>query len=303
MDELKRLPVERMCADDCALFMWVTNPHIKAGIDIMEAWGFRYCTVFKFWSKVFPNGNPVSGVGWWSRGSVEQLLEGRRGQPLQWKTTFSEPQLYTSVRTKHSEKPKEIRESLCDFLAIPGRRIELFARSTAAQWDAWGLEIDGYLHKCDMSAISGVTLTDTSRTISTQTHGSLGETIAGVRLTNAPAPAPAVKPRAVIRRTSTPRIAALRTVPELYLPEELNPTTEPPINSDNVLPVAAAKRSRPAIHTSLVLPAEPAIMPRETHHAPWDFKEKRVTVHTEGCNCIICKQKRRRLGSAGGTSV
>ena len=31
--ELKKIPIQDICADDCLLFMWVTSPHLAQGIE------------------------------------------------------------------------------------------------------------------------------------------------------------------------------------------------------------------------------------------------------------------------------
>lgn len=147
IDDLKRLPVPQVAADTSALFLWVTNPLLRQGLDLMHAWGFEYKTVFKVWCKRFPNGKPVSGCGWWSRPSTEMVLVGTRGKGyMQWKQTYSEPQEFEGLRRRHSEKPDEIRESIRTFFDVPGmRRLELFARTKGAGFDAWGLEVPGFL--------------------------------------------------------------------------------------------------------------------------------------------------------------
>lgn len=151
VDDLKRLPVPQIADATSVLFLWVTNPLLDKALDLMRAWGFEYKTVYKVWCKRWPNGNVVSGCGWWSRPSTEMVLVGTRGSGyMQWKQTFSEPQEFTSVRRKHSEKPDEVRESIRTFFDAPGlRRIELFARTQGPGFDAWGLEIPGFFASAD----------------------------------------------------------------------------------------------------------------------------------------------------------
>ena len=330
--ELRDLPVSEMAADDCALFMWITSPHMQQGLDLIRAWGFEMKTMFKVWSKVFPNGNPVSGIGWWSRGSCEVMLVASRGSTLQWKTTFSEPQLYTSVRSRHSEKPRELRDSIRDFLAVPGRRIELFARDIAAGWDAWGLEIPGYLHLSDTHVVSDVEMdTDTNtRSISTQTHGSLGEDLVGVKLTLPPSPRPVSQQRArpPARRPGGHRgdsyIPPLRAPPEptdippawvLDVPHPVSRPSRPHVQRSEAhrvslgLPLAPPATCPPqsavalpvynppvriaAKHMPLGEPSLQAAVPLAQSHFPMPPAAKRKTVHLDTCRCIICKQQKR----------
>jgi len=150
LDDLKKLPVPQIADTTSVLFLWVTNPLLDKGLDLMRAWGFDYKTVYKVWCKRWPNGSVVSGCGWWSRPSTEMVLVGARGAGyMQWKKTFSEPQEFLGVRRKHSEKPDEIRESVRTFFDAPGlRRIELFARTQTEGFDAWGLEVPGFFAQC-----------------------------------------------------------------------------------------------------------------------------------------------------------
>lgn len=36
--ELQQLPVKDIADKDCALFLWVTDSHLKEGIELMETW-------------------------------------------------------------------------------------------------------------------------------------------------------------------------------------------------------------------------------------------------------------------------
>lgn len=147
MEDLYKLPVPEIAEDDCALFLWCTNPMMPKALMLMEAWGFEYKTVFKMWLKRFSNGNPVCNPGWWSRSSTEMLLVGTKGSGiLKNKTTHSEPQEYESVRGNHSSKPMELTERVRDFLEVDSR-IELFCRKPCDGFDSWGLEVNGFFQE------------------------------------------------------------------------------------------------------------------------------------------------------------
>lgn len=144
LEELIELPVKDISAKNCALFMWVTNPHLPTAFKLIDAWGFDFKTVFKVWRKTYKDGSPVCVPGWWSRSSVELLLVASKGTPLKlWKTTNNEPQEYASVREEHSKKPDAIRKSIENFLDTDSR-VELFSRFESPLWDAWGLDVPGY---------------------------------------------------------------------------------------------------------------------------------------------------------------
>ena len=48
---IKSLPVKDIAADDSALFLWVTFPNLKEGIEDIESWGYNYATCAFNWIK------------------------------------------------------------------------------------------------------------------------------------------------------------------------------------------------------------------------------------------------------------
>src|SRR5215470_2699055 len=49
---LASLPVADLAADDCALFLWATDPLLPKAIELIGAWGFEYKTVAFYWVKL-----------------------------------------------------------------------------------------------------------------------------------------------------------------------------------------------------------------------------------------------------------
>jgi len=49
---LAALPFADLAADDCALFLWVTDPLLPRGLELLKAWGFEYKTVAFYWVKL-----------------------------------------------------------------------------------------------------------------------------------------------------------------------------------------------------------------------------------------------------------
>jgi N6-adenosine-specific RNA methylase IME4 len=76
--QILQLPVgAELAGDNCALFLWVTSPRLTLGMETVQAWGFEYKTVFFTWVKTYPkSGQPVIGVGHYSRPAVELCLLG-----------------------------------------------------------------------------------------------------------------------------------------------------------------------------------------------------------------------------------
>lgn len=97
-------------------------------------------TVAFVWSKKTVNGKTVSNLAPWTLKNCELCLMGTRGRMVQYKQRNNVPQLVEAVRTRHSEKPEEVRRSIeALFGDVP--RIELFARRRSPGWDYWGNEV------------------------------------------------------------------------------------------------------------------------------------------------------------------
>lgn len=157
-EEIYQLPVASLCDRDCFLFLWATFPKLVEAIRTVEAWGFRYVTVAFVWIKTPPTGAPrvdppqillpkglYSGLGSYVNGNAEIVLLGIKGKPKRYSTTVK--QVYIGPVGRHSRKPLEIRERITALLPPTYRALELFARPPVPehpQWDATGLEYDGY---------------------------------------------------------------------------------------------------------------------------------------------------------------
>jgi len=137
---ISQLPVQEISENTCCLFLWVTCPLLDEGIEVLKAWGFKYKTVAFCWSKITKTGKKVSNLGRWTMGNIELCLLGIKGKPNKWRIRKNIKQLVEAERTKHSKKPKEVRERI---VALLGNRprIELFARERTEGWDVWGDEV------------------------------------------------------------------------------------------------------------------------------------------------------------------
>ena len=137
--EIQRLPIERLCAKDCVLFLWVTMPCLIEGIELIEKWGFKYKTCAFTWVKKNKKSEGwFFGNGYWTRSNAELCLLATKGKPK--RVSASVRQICDSRVGRHSEKPSELRERIVQLLGdLP--RIELFARQHAEGWDCWGNEV------------------------------------------------------------------------------------------------------------------------------------------------------------------
>lgn len=138
LEEIKKLPIDSISAKDCALFMWVTMPKLREGLEVIKAWGFNYITCAFTWVKLNPSGEGFySGMGHWTNGNAELCLFAKKGSPK--REARNVKQLLIAPRGRHSEKPAETRDRIVELLGdLP--RIELFARQAAEGWDCWGKE-------------------------------------------------------------------------------------------------------------------------------------------------------------------
>lgn len=136
--DLMSIPIQKICKDDCLLFMWATNPHLAQAISLGEAWGFEYKTVAFIWDKM--NHNP----GQYTLSNCELCLVFKKGRIPKPRGVRNIQQLVRSPRRAHSMKPDEIRLKIVEMFPTQ-EKIELFSRGRFTGWDEWGLEISEYM--------------------------------------------------------------------------------------------------------------------------------------------------------------
>lgn len=121
--------------DNCHLYLWVTNNHMQDGLDVMEAWGFKYKTCIT-WTK------DRIGLGQYFRGMTEHCLFGVKGN-IPYKMLDGKRQQgvtgFYEKRREHSVKPEQMR-TMIERVSYPPF-IELFAREEFDGWDSWGNEV------------------------------------------------------------------------------------------------------------------------------------------------------------------
>ena len=141
-DWIYGLPVDVITDNDCALFLWVTDAHLKEGIKTIESWGFKYITIAFVWEKKTVTGKTVANLGAWTMKNYEMCLFGTKGTMLKYKKVNNIYQKVEAERTTHSKKPELVRWNIERLFGnLP--HIELFAREKVDGWDALGNEIDG----------------------------------------------------------------------------------------------------------------------------------------------------------------
>jgi N6-adenosine-specific RNA methylase IME4 len=139
LGEICSLPVADIAADNCALFLWTTNPLLNDSFKVIEAWGFEYKTVAFFWNKKCRRSNKLRpGMGHYTRPNCEPLLLAMRGSLKV--LNHSIYQVVTARIEQHSKKPTIFRDLIVKLFGnLP--RIELFAREIVEGWVAWGNQI------------------------------------------------------------------------------------------------------------------------------------------------------------------
>jgi N6-adenosine-specific RNA methylase IME4 len=102
------MSIEQICAeaskvlaiahDDCLLWLWTTNHHMREAFEVLDAWGFQQKTILT-WAK------DKMGLGDWLRGQTEHCLMAVRGSPIVHLTNQTTV-LHGPMR-EHSRKPDE----------------------------------------------------------------------------------------------------------------------------------------------------------------------------------------------------
>ena len=139
--DIAALPVHRLAAEDCALFMWATYPLLPEALTTIAGWGFTFKSIAFQWVKLNPkSGTPFYGLGRWTRGNTEPCLLATRGKPKPIaKNVF---QLVQEPIRRHSAKPAKVA-GLIEQLMGDVPRVELFAREPRDGWECTGIELDG----------------------------------------------------------------------------------------------------------------------------------------------------------------
>ena len=140
IEDIKNLPIQNIADDNCVLFIWVTFPLLKEGLEVIESWGFTYKTCAFNWVK--RNKKSPSwfwGMGYWTRSNSELCLLATKGKPK--KISSSVHQVVDTHIEKHSKKPNVVKERIVQLVGdLP--RVELFARQSTEGWHIWGNEVD-----------------------------------------------------------------------------------------------------------------------------------------------------------------
>jgi N6-adenosine-specific RNA methylase IME4 len=137
--------IDECAAPNSALFLWATCPRLNFAIDLVAAWGFRYCTVAFVWIKRSRTGGLMYGPGYYTASNAELVLLGIRGTMRPDRPMLQ--QVVEAPRGPHSRKPERVA-ALIEEMYPDASRIEMFARPLSPLfphrpgWDFWGNEIE-----------------------------------------------------------------------------------------------------------------------------------------------------------------
>lgn len=134
VNEMAKWNIAAISTQNSLLFMWSSSPHLDQAIMLGKTWGFQWATVAFVWDKCRVN------PGFYTMSQCELCLVFKRGTIPQPRGMRNIRQLVQAKRTRHSEKPDEVRRRI-DEMFPEQSKIELFARKKVDGWDVWGLEI------------------------------------------------------------------------------------------------------------------------------------------------------------------
>ena len=137
-DEICNMDIKKIAEKNCALFIWTTMPCVPDVIKVIKAWGFKHKTTAFTWVKIKKDGQPLAGMGSYTKSNAELCLLAMRGHIKAIDKTV--PQIIMQQRLGHSVKPPQTRDRIIKLFGnLP--RIELFARQKIDGWDCFGDEI------------------------------------------------------------------------------------------------------------------------------------------------------------------
>ena len=125
-------------ANNAALFLWVTDPMLEAGLELIREMGFTYKTVAFTWVKESKHGKEHMGTGYYTRANPEMCLLATKGKPLERKSKSVRQLLVSKVR-EHSRKPDEVYDRI--EALFDGPYLEVFARTKRDGWHVIGNEV------------------------------------------------------------------------------------------------------------------------------------------------------------------
>lgn len=120
-------------AENSICFMWVTNPLLTDGLEVMKSWGFEYKTNM-VWVK------DRHTAGFYVYGQHELLLIGVKGGGMTPPDEGKPKSIVHGSNDEHSRKPDVVYE-IIEAMYPHGKKLEMFARRRREGWEAFGNEV------------------------------------------------------------------------------------------------------------------------------------------------------------------
>ena len=131
------MPIKKITKDNAILFLWIPDSMLIEGLQVFEAWGFKYKKKAFTWIKKTKHDKDFFGMGRTTRNGCEDLYMGFKGKPEIMNHSIRQVQ-YSKIE-RHSQKPDLFRKLIID-LCGKKKRLELFARVSCCGFDVWGNE-------------------------------------------------------------------------------------------------------------------------------------------------------------------
>jgi N6-adenosine-specific RNA methylase IME4 len=156
LEEIKEIPVHLVANKNSHLYLWVPNALLNEGLEVMDAWGFKYKSNL-IWHKVRKDGGPDGrGVGFYFRNTTEIILFGIRGSMRTLQPGRRQVNIIRTQKQEHSRKPDELYNIIES--CSPGPYLEIFARGKRKNWDVFGNQAaEDYAPKWDTYKLNSST--------------------------------------------------------------------------------------------------------------------------------------------------
>lgn len=147
-EDIRALPCRSLAADDAIMGLWVGNPIMDWGFELLAAWGFEFkqpwhwvktSKAYKGKLEELDENGLAFGMGRLSRTCSETMLIGVRGKINDHLKSRRERNVIPYQALPHSRKP-EVFQDRFDRMFPEGERLELFARRDRSNWTCVGNE-------------------------------------------------------------------------------------------------------------------------------------------------------------------
>jgi hypothetical protein len=105
IDQIKALPIRKLAADNCAIFVWVIWPFMPIWAIVLEGWGVTYSGLAFDWMKLNPNGE---GLHWGT--NVDGRSSESRANAVNAVRKLRRPAMSSSERHRAGQPPHRLAD-------------------------------------------------------------------------------------------------------------------------------------------------------------------------------------------------